>query len=203
MDEAENETPSIKKQIGEHSPAAEKQIHKENAANLTDDEKEHIGIYTGAGYKPLNKELYQKGGANSKLGDHLDHIMSKHKVKKQFHVFTGLKVDPSKEFKKNGDSTTFRHPAFMSTSTTKRVASEFARNVPNKDEGTSERHVLKLHVPEGAHAMSVKDHTTYNDENEILLHRGHHIEIHHTPTIVKDSRGTTKIWHGRIVGHSL
>jgi len=172
---------------------------------LTDAEKDHVKTYTDDAYYPINKALI-KGHAYSdyfNVRKHLDHIMSKHKVKKQFHVFTGLKVDPAKEFKKNSDSTTFRHPAFMSTSTTKRVASEFARNVPNKDEGTSERHVLKLHVPEGAHAMSVKDHTTYNDENEILLHRGHHIEIHHTPTIVKDSRGTTKIWHGRIVGHSL
>jgi len=32
LDEAE--TPSIEKQIGEHSPAEEDKIHKENAANL-------------------------------------------------------------------------------------------------------------------------------------------------------------------------
>jgi hypothetical protein len=40
-------------------------------------------------------------------------------------------------------------------------------------------------------------------EKEVLLQRGHDLEIHHEPTIVNHPKyGTIYVWHAKIVGHN-
>lgn len=68
-----------------------------------------------------------------------------------------------------------------------------------KSNSIDQKHVLKIHLPKGTKAGSVKHFSQYSHENEILLHRGHNLEIHHRPTVDPDG---THIWHARIIGHS-
>lgn len=62
------------------------------------------------------------------------------------------------------------------------------------------RHIIKIHVPKGTNAMSLKEHSFVPEEKEVLLHRGHNLEIHHKPEkLDKD----TYLWHAKITGHKV
>jgi hypothetical protein len=161
----------------------------------------------------MNRELYKSGGTKKSMSKHLSKFLDRASTTKDDHVYTGLKVDPSKGFKKEGEktSTVFHHPAFISSSTSFHSTKSFRRKVStstqhkalNSDAPTpAERekeaaHVLKIHVPKGSKATSVKPYSSYKHEQEVLLHHNHLIEVHHRPTIMDDG---THVWHGRIVG---
>lgn len=131
------------------------------------------------------------------------------------HVYTGLKDSPAKHFTGEG-SAKVHLPAYTSTSTQYRIAKNFTSGKPiskehlekhspinsdykkNTKRSTAD-HVLKIHLPKGTKAGSVKHFATFEKENEILLHRGHNIEIHPHPTIDKDG---THVWHARIISHT-
>lgn len=68
-----------------------------------------------------------------------------------------------------------------------------------KSRDHKQKHILKIHLPKGTKAGSVKHFSQYGHENEILLHRGHNLEIHHRPTVEPDG---THVWHARVIGHS-
>lgn len=171
--------------------------------------------------RPLNDMLHRhaKGyDISTKNADsyrntakHLDETLNTHKTKEDMHVYTGIKYSPSKHFKKvDGkipDKKVVRLPAFTSTSSGFHNAREFSdmtmhpnderHGIEHSEDGEA-RHVLKIHVPKGSHAMSLKKHSFVPAENEILLHRGHHIEIDSKPT--KTDRHTY-IWNAKIVHH--
>jgi hypothetical protein len=46
--------------------------------------------------------------------------------------------------------------------------------------------------------MSLKKHSFVPVEHEVLLHRGHHIEIDGKPT---HTDGNTYVWNAKVVGH--
>lgn len=153
-----------------------------------------------------NKDEYRK------TAKHLDNALNRHKTHDDMHVYTGIRYSPSKHFKKeNGklqSTATVNLPAFTSTSTSIQAARGFSEFTAHKndvhhevDSKTDEvRHILKIHAPKGTHAMSLMDHSFCPDEKEILLHRGHDIEIHHKPEKLDDK---TYLWHAKIVGHNV
>lgn len=120
---------------------------------------------------------------------------------------------------------TYHHPAYLSTTTEPKIAESFAHNIPIKPEGWNERkhparndaefnhdamqgsakHVLQIHLPDQTKAASVwkrlsdDPYSPNATEEEILLHRGHNIQIHRTPTI--HPNGKTVIWHAKIHSH--
>jgi len=59
-------------------------------------------------------------------------------------------------------------------------------------------HFLKIHLPKGTKAASVREHSFVPEEREILLHRGHNIEIQHKPTKMANDM---YMWHARVISH--
>jgi hypothetical protein len=137
---------------------------------------------------------------------HLDSALNKHKTTEDLHVYTGIKYSPSKHFKRCDKVESVHLPAYTSTSSSFHSAREFSDEAmhPNDEnhgvhhEAGSARHVLKIHVPKGTHAMSLMKHSFVPKEREVLLHRGHNLEIHHTPEAVGNN---TYLWHAKIVSH--
>ena len=141
---------------------------------------------------------------------YIDSAMSRHKSNKDTILYTGIGESPAKHFKKvNGElphRVTVTLPAYTSTSTSPNVAHEFAKETAHVNDlrhgitDPTSRHILKIHAPAGTHGMSAKEFTWVPSENEVILHRGHNIEIHKTPMHMG---GNNYMWHAKIVGHEL
>jgi hypothetical protein len=153
-----------------------------------------------------NNEQYRKT-----ISD-LDSALDKHKTTQDSTVYTGIKYSPAKHFRReNGvvpDKKVVHLPAFTSTSSSFHSAREFSDNTmhPNDerhgidyDGDYHARHVLKIDVPKGTHAMSLQSHSFVPAEKEILLHRGHNIEIDKMPEHVGNN---TYLWHARVVSRT-
>lgn len=174
--------------------------------------RQSLGV-TNSSTSHEHHKLYDPDKKDIKLIDaHLD----KHTIKKDIHVFTGLPHSPVHAFRqqnaKKGESIKVHLPAYTSTSTDYKTAYKFAKYDENDTEHHSpintdapkkienkEKHILKLHVPAGTKGGSVRDQSALSNENEVLLHRGHNIEIHPHPTVNKDG---THVWHARIISHT-
>ena len=62
---------------------------------------------------------------------------------------------------------------------------------------------MRIDVPKGTQAGSMSGNTYYPKEKEVLLQRGHDLEIHHKPTIINHPKhGIVNVWHAKIVGHN-
>jgi hypothetical protein len=201
-----------------HSAKDENKIHSDNKTK----ENNALFRYT-EGSRIVNKSLYNLHAKKQKPSnaDHIkqiDQALNSEKIKHDTHVFTGLSRDPREHWSKNNKNkpVVVHHPAYISTSTKYSEAHFFAEpdlndhhseehhkplnhDAPKLDKDSMVQHVLKIHVPAGTHGGSVSHQSEHPHENEILLHRGHDIEIHHQPTIHPDG---THVWHGRIVNHN-
>lgn len=161
-----------------------------------------------------------------KIVNDLDKELDRARLSKDTHVYTGLPQGPHELFKAHGvepgKNIKVHLPAYTSTSTRYISAKRFAANKssrsskfgkyipvnhevhkplnklddPNKDNG---KHILKIHLPKGTKAGSIKSQSRHDHENEVLLHRGHELEIHHRPTVEPDG---THIWHARVIKHN-
>lgn len=138
---------------------------------------------------------------------HLDDVLNMHKTKEDMHVFSGLRKSPSTYFKDPKKPQEVKLPAFTSTSSSLKVATGFAEDAPHyKDErhginhdGVDDiKHVLRIHAPTGTHAMSVMKYSFVPGEKEVLLHRGHHVEIDPTPTHIGNG---VHVWDAKIIKH--
>ena len=208
------------------TPEQDDHIHTKvaplHADKISDMEKEAVHDYSDES-RPLNSMLHRhaKGmdistknsESYKKTVKHLDNALGRHKTTEDMHVYTGLQYSPSKHFKKVDGKVPERQnvslPSFVSTSSSVKSARAFSQDTmhPNDErhgieheEGGEARHVLKIHVPKGSHAMSLRDHSFVPEEKEVLLHRGHDIEIHHKPEKLDHS---TYLWHAKIVAHNV
>lgn len=204
-------------QTAPHSKKEEEEIHKRESTS----HHPALDKYTSDS-SHLNGSLhkhYRKGEIGQlakKHAQNLDNHLNKQKTKEDTHVFTGLPHSPHEMWNQSkthhSESVKVHLPAYTSTSTNIAQANQFAMrskgpdhskheplntNAPKKI-STVQRHIMKIHVPKGTHAASIRDHSKYRDEHEILLHRGHHLEIHPRPTVHPDG---THVWHARIIGH--
>lgn len=199
-------------QIAQHKPAEEKSIHDSNKIKHSNS----MGEYT-IDSTHINTALHEKK-IRPTIAAHIRNIdatLNKSKLDRDTHVYTGLKDSPAKHFTGSG-SAKVHLPAYTSTSTKCKIAKNFTvareqtkeeaekhtpinAGVETATGGNKVDHVLKLHLPKGTKAGSVKHFAAYENENEILLHRGHNIEIHPHPTIDKDG---THVWHARIISHT-
>ena len=206
----EEPEPTIVEHEAMHSAAA---MPKEK---LSPNEGEAINDYTDES-RGLNGTLHKhaKGfdintpsnTSNKKTIGSLDNALRRQSTSSDMTLYTGLKSSPSKYFKdrKSKAPVTVHLPAFTSTSTSPKTAQGFAEgtsDLRDEDHGIEDgggSHFLKIHAPKGTKAGSVKAHSFVPEENEILLHRGHDIEIHHTPTKMANDM---YMWHGTIKSHS-
>lgn len=127
-------------------------------------------------------------------------VLDKHNTSKNFTVFSGLGQEHAEKFKNKNEPLRVHHPAMMSTSTDFEQATKFTGGPPKSGE---EHHVLRIEMPKGTKAASVKNISKFKKENEVLLGRGHDLEIHHEPSIVNHPKhGKIYIWHAKIIGHN-
>lgn len=203
-EEAEN------KDIGVHSNADEYKIHEHNRVESNNAARKYamssaemngtLHTLHGGTAKPVSDSTINN---NKKHIKDLDDVLNKSKIHADTHVFTGLPHSPEKHFKemnaKKGESITIHHPAYLSTTTDYDTAKFFASRPGTNKAGTGEKHVLKIHLPQGTKGGSIKHLASFPEENEVLLHRGHNIEIHPHPTIDKDG---THVWHAKVVSHT-
>lgn len=198
------------KHIHEHVAPMGKLDHHETGAikNYTDDSAH------------LNKSLHKYHGGEA-LGEkqkqavgHLDNILNRHKTKEDTHVYTGIHRSPSAHFEHDDNGHPREHayvhlPAYTSTSTDENYAQGFSKehhHVNDEKHGITDSHlhVLKIHLPKGTHAASVRGYSYFPHEQEVLLHRGHDIKIHKTPEKkrIPGRKEHYYLWHGTVVGHS-
>jgi hypothetical protein len=145
--------------------------------------------------------------------DHLTKTLNDHKTTEPTHVFTGTKFSPSQHFSpvKGAvpETATVHLPAFTSTSTSINKAIPFGHDVKHANDANhgvahdgiygKAKHILKIELPKGTSAASVREHAMLPSEQEILLNRGHTIEIHKDP--VKLDSGTY-LWNAKIKAHN-
>jgi hypothetical protein len=177
-------------------------------------------------YVGKHRQMFVPSGNIYHVHDHikrLDDVMNNHKIAKDTHVFTGVSRPPMEHFKgKTNKPVKVHFPAYTSTSTNFDVTPNFSKNAKSADEhkplntdakkpkNGQTKHILKIHVPKGTPGGSVRHLSPYQEpenhsfeENEILLHRGLDMEIHHQPTLVNHpEHGHLTVWHARVVGHN-
>lgn len=210
--------------VHELSPEEHVHIHSTVAPlpkdKISGKEKEAVSDYSDES-RPINSMLHRHSSGHDittkntssyrDTAKYLDHMLDRQKTTEDMHVYTGIKHSPAKHFKKvDGkipESKVVNLPAFTSTSSSIKSARGFAEPTmhPNDErhgieypESGEVRHILKIHVPKGSKATSLQSHSFCPEEKEILLHRGHDIEIHHKPEKLDPN---TYLWHGKIVGH--
>ena len=147
----------------------------------------------------FNKKQHERGLAYS---HELTKVVEKHKTPHDFTLFTGISQEHADSLKLKGrnEPSKFHHPGFISTSTDYKQALNFTGGPPKSGE---ENHVIRLEVPKGTQGGSIRHVSSYRKENEVLLNRGHDLEIHHEPTIIDHPKGgKVHIWHAKVVGHN-
>lgn len=149
---------------------------------------------------------------------HLDKALEKTKTTKDTTLYSGIKWSPSTHLVNKPENAThvdIHLPAFTSTSSSLNQAVGFAEpQMPHRDDEKNDvmghealgshrvRHVLRIHVPKGTHAMSMLKHTFAPIEKEVLLHRGHEIQMSVKPQRHFDRNGDpVNIWDAHITGH--
>jgi len=233
----ESNTPTLETVFGSHSineqfnfkPSRQEidEVHEQNKVEDTDGSVKNY-TYESA---PINSALHQHHKTGEADGDMLDKakkltsVLSKHNLKSDTTLFTGLRRNPTHLFENNGstdDPVTVTLPAFTSTSNHVSQACHFAKpgthasehtlrtpNVPAEDHSET-HHMLMLHTPAGTEGGSVRDHAEFKNEHEILLNRGLQVEIHPHPTTfihpkqfgnVSSGKHFT-VWHARVIGNN-
>lgn len=213
-------------QIEPHSNDEADSIHEQNKYQEGDrEENKHVASYTNESTM-LNgflKEHYCDPSKSVRPRDwgfhqshlaYLDDALNRHQTGSDFHVYAGVAKSPLEYFKNSNANGKFvgHLPHYTSTSTSYNEAKHFANNsksqpenIANANEGVypeengEYKNVLKIHVPKGTNAMSMRDISKHPEEDEVLLHRGHNIEVHPHPTF--DEANKTFVWHSKIVGH--
>lgn len=202
----------------EHQHTQVAPFHQDKA---TQDERYAVSDYTDSS-TPINSMLHmhnkghdistQNKAQYRDTAKHLDSALNGHTTHEDTHVYTGIKYSPAKHFKRVAGkvpiSVNVHLPAYTSTSTSVTAARSFSEHTshPNDErhgvdsESHECRHIIKIHVPKGTHAMSLRDSSCVPEEKEILLHRGHELEIHHQPEKLDNE---TYLWHAKVVGHKL
>lgn len=127
-------------------------------------------------------------------------VLAKHQTKSDHTVFSGISQQHAEKFKNRNEPLKVHHAGFLSTSTNFDQASRFTGGGKKSKE---EKHVLKIHVPKGTQGGSMSGNTYSPKEKEVLLQRGHDLEIHHKPTIVNHPKhGEIHVWDAKIVAHN-
>ncbi len=204
--------------LPEHSKEDQDHIHHhvaaEKAKSLTKNEKTAIHEYTknSTGLADaLHKNHKRKKPMDAGNHEHatvLTKALNKQKTREDMHVYTGLKSSPAEHFKHSEQTHADVHlPAFTSTTTNPKTAHAFTddtKHANDKHHGVKHNdfgatHILRLHVPEGTSAMSVRKHSNQPTEHEVLLNRGHNIRINRHP---HHMGGNTYMWDAHVTGHT-
>lgn len=207
--------------INPHSDEEIKSFHAKNKLNDTmlppSEARDHFGWFRN--YTDRSLELHKAlwddhhgvshendydkkmHDRNLAFADATSKTFDKNKPTSQdFTVFSGINQNEAEKFKNQKALVKVHHPSMISTSTNFDQAAKFTGG--NKKAPT-EKHVLRLFVPKGTKAGSIRHVSRYKKENEVLLDRGHDLDIHPEPTIINHPvHGKVHIWHARVVGQN-
>lgn len=157
------------KDIGNKTPISASQ----RTSTLEKNEVQSLREYASAGYRDINSEL--RSGKISpetkKEVASIDAAMKKSKISSPITVYRGISGDIAKTI---AEGSTFREPAYMSTSTNKDSADVFSHG--------NDRALLEIKVPAGSRAIDMNGISGFGSgevasENEILLDRGGQLKI--------------------------
>lgn len=204
------------------SESINKKIHEKiaplNKSALSKDEHGALKEYSNESFDINNMHHERRSGSDTsgdeyddqnELSKHIDAALDKHKTTAKTTVYTGIGYTPSKRFKRGSNgklpsSTIVHHPSYISTSTKPSEASFFSDEDSHKNDAElgvdsgDHRHILKIDLPKGTSALSLKSISHSPDEDEVLLHRGHNLKISSNP----ERHGNTYIWKAKIVSHT-
>lgn len=182
---------------------------KDHYSNYNDYDYDSIHDYkTSDGARSVNGYLWHKHQQNPEYGDYnpefaeenvknLDNAVSRHKTPHKLVVYSGTRHDPRKL--KNEDGIV-HHPAFLSTSTKQTTAKSFAHRNSSDD---INRHILKIHLPEGHSGAYVSHVGALEDEREFILPRGLNLKHIKTTSETEMENGihmaTTHTHHMKVV----
>lgn len=113
----------------------------------------------------------------------MDAATDQHRTPHKLTVYSGVKND----IRDNLDnSSTFKHPAYLSTSLNKHEAKFFSNIIPNKNTGNLESHILKINVPKD-HPGAYVEHKSINQgEKEFILPRNTRLNYKGSTTYKKE-----------------
>lgn len=130
----------------------------------TDDGYDHVQTYLATG--DLKSYKFDKTELNGKITA-MDSTFSKASLPENALVYRGMRENVAKNFLSATNGDIIEAKTFLSTSTEKNVALDFAARSES-----GKRYVMELKVPKGAKAVSMKNHATFKEEKEILIGRG-------------------------------
>jgi hypothetical protein len=166
--------------------------------------------YTEDSYA-LNSGLHNHVKSGSPLDPHvkdtavaLTEAIDQHRTTEPTHVFTGIKFPITGEFSAHDKPQILHCAGFTSTSSSIVTARGFTKPISHANDAKfgivgKARHIMKIDMPTGTSAMSVREHSSIPSENEILVNRGTNVEVQPTPTHMGDN---VYLWHGKIVSHN-
>lgn len=163
----------------------------------------HDALYNHHANNKIETTVYnspERHEQNLSIAHETEKVIAKHRIGSDHTVYTGIPQIHAEKFKNRKEPLKVHHPSFISTSTDFDQAVKFTGGAKNSPE---ENHVLRIRVPKGTQGGSMSGNTYYPKEKEVLLQRGHDLEVHHEPTIIKHPKhGDIHVWDAKIVGHN-
>lgn len=191
-------------------------------SKLGQDVHNSIAHYSLSGYNDINKTLYYgRHNVDSAIQRHISNIDKIFApIHDDVHVYSGVAFSPHvfrAGERPQGGIIKLKMPAFTSTSIKSNLATSFASShypVDNDkeilddnpyEEGTKAfpRTIIKIHVPKGARASYIYQHSENAHERELVLPRNSRLHVHPTPTVNGGGRDTFQIFHAKLVHDGL
>lgn len=218
----------VEGEIPDRDSTAELEDTLKNHYGSLPQEKAHeirsISNYTGSDHYPINKHLlgidsYSYIGENALRDiDNIKTTIGRYTTPRSFKVMTGVKIDPS-TLPTFANTIHFTNPAFTSTSVRYNIADGFARRKPILDKDgyeihsmspgnryyteVSQKHILHLTIPSGAHGFYTEPYTLNTGEYEFLLHPEAKFKLWHKPSVFRSHINPLRVvvnhWHGVLV----
>jgi len=173
--------------------------------NYSHEERPHLVSYMGDS-RDLNSYHWEKHKNNlgnlDKLSkqiheeqtQHIDTAIQRHKTPMKLAVWSGTMHDPRRLMNEQG---IVHHPAYLSTSLSEEKAKMFAGL--HYSDSRPEKHLMKIHIPQGHPGAYVGHFMTRPTEREFILPRGTNLK-HVKTEVTKDYSGDTyHVHHMRVV----
>ena len=143
----------------------------------------HINSYLWNKHKDLGYKQ-EFGGSNYTDNDYKQMVSSldkvtNHKTPEDLKVWSKSIHDPRTLKDKNG---IVHHPAYMSTSLSKRVASGLNWNERKDEAGITHHHVYEINIPKGSKGAYLGRRSHAPTQREFLLARGTNLKYNDTKT---------------------
>lgn len=200
--------------------------HEEHQRTLekhySEEPSEDLQKYSESSFE-LNRHLWEayarKIKHNEEIDDinisNLDYELENHTLHKPLYVYSGIKRNPGILASLHPKNRLFL-PGYTSTSIKPSIAGEFASSLErgNLERGASsessmgEKHILRIHVPQGSSGYYLGSRSHFDNEHEFLLPRQTSLHIDKKPesfdftskySINPMNRRIVNVWNARVL----